>query len=251
MDSNLVIVRLAPAWEDHVVREALNTLPDLLARQAPDAVIYAGRNVLTRVKIGGYDVVAKAFPAAQTVLKRLQRFGRTSKAVRAFDHDRRMLDLGIGTPEPFAVIEATDGRAWYLCAWIADCATVRYLDQRDGDEAEKLCHDLGHFIGQMHHLGVYHFDSTPGNILLRQVNNQSHFLVVDCNRMRFGRIGVWAGLRSLVQLETRGRLLTGYCQARSWDVARVKRTYQLRLWCDRMILRMKKFTRPLRRKLGL
>ena len=250
MDSDLAIVRLAPAWEDQAIRDALKVLPDLLARQPAEAVIYAGRNVLTRMVIGGHEVVAKAFPAPRTALKRIQRLGRASKAVRAFDHARRMVDLGIGTPEPFAVIEASDGRAWYLCAWIPGCATVRNLDKRDGPEAEQLCHDLGRFIGRMHQLGAYHFDSTAGNILLRHVDAQAQFLVVDCNRMRFGRISAWAGLRSLAQIETRGRLLAGYCAARSWDVERVRRTYRLRQWCEGLVLTMKQVTRPLRRKLG-
>jgi len=247
----LTIVRLATAWDQPSIRQELGTLTQLIAARATDGVIYRGRNTLTRVTIAGREVVAKAFPPARTLLKRIQRIGRESKAVRAFDHAQRMQRLGIGTPEPFAALTAIDGRAWYLCAWAEGCTTVRHLNKQTGPEIDRLCTAVGAFVGRMHQAGAYHFDNTPGNLLLRQDGETAVFLVVDCNRMRFGRVGTWAGLRSLVQLDGRGRLLDSYCAARGWNPARVRWMYRLRLALERWSRSLKSATRPLRRKLGV
>lgn len=225
-------------------------MPEAIAA-ASDGVIYRGRNTLTRLTVAGHDVVAKAFPAPRTLLKRLQRVGRTSKAARAFDHARQMQDAGIGTPQPLAAIEADDGRAWYLCAWADGCTTLRHLTKQEGPEIDALCLAVGAFIGHMHQAGAYHYDSTPGNVLMRATPDGTEFLVVDCNRMRFGRVGAWAGLRSLVQLDWRGRLLDSYCSARGWNASRVRWLYRLRLWIEHWSRKLKNLTRPWRRKLGV
>ena len=251
MSAALTIVRLAPAWESPDRRADCARLVETISALPREAVIYQGRNTLSRFTLGGREVVAKAFPAPRTLLKRLQRVGRASKAVRAFDHAARMQALGIGTPEPLAALAANDGRAWYLCAWAEGCTTVRHLNNEEGPASDRVCAALGRFIGRMHQAGAYHFDSTPGNILLRQDGDDAHFLVVDCNRMRFGHVGAWAGMRTLAQLRCRGRLLESYCEVRGWPLARVRWMYDLRLFLHRWNWRLKNASRPLRRKLGV
>lgn len=250
MADALTLVRLASAWDQPSIRQELSGLPQAIAARA-DGVIYKGRNTLTRLTIADREVVAKAFPAPRTLLKRLQRVGRESKAVRAFDHAAHMQRLGIGTPEPLAAIKAEDGRTWYLCAWAEGCTTIRHLNKQTGPEIDRLCSEVGAFVGRMHQVGAYHFDNTPGNVLLRHDGDVATFLVVDCNRMRFGRIGAWAGLRSLVQLDWRGRLLDSYCAARGWNPARVRWMYRLRVALERGSRALKGATRPLRRKFGV
>jgi aminoglycoside phosphotransferase (APT) family kinase protein len=247
----LTIVRLAPAWDQPAIRDDLQALPQAIAARAADGVIYQGRNTLTRLMVGGREVVAKAFATPRTVLKRVQRIGRDSKAVRAFDHAAHMRTLGIGTPEPFAAIEADDGRGWYLCAWAEGCTTFRQVSRENLPQDESICAALGAFIGHMHHVGAFHFDSTPGNILYRPDQQPPAFLVVDCNRMRFGRVGVWDGVSTLAQLDQYGRLLESYCAARGWQVARIRWWYRLRLTIERGSRALKRSTRPLRRKLGV
>ncbi len=251
MSDPLAIVRLAPSWETADIRAACTSLAETISALPQEAVIYRGRNTLSRFTLVGREVVAKAFPAPRTLLKRLQRVGRASKAVRAFDHATRMQALGIGTPEPLAAIVADDGRAWYLCAWAAGCTTVRHLNNLTDAQSDQQCAELARFIGRMHRAGAYHFDSTPGNILLRQEGDHTHFQVVDCNRMRFGHVGAWAGMRTLAQLRCRGRLLAGYCEVRGWQPDRVRWMYDLRLFLHRWNWRLKDASRPLRRRLGV
>jgi hypothetical protein len=247
---SLDIKRLHREWDRPEIRSACSDLARRLAELPPESLIYRGRNLLYRLELGGREVVAKAFPAPRTTLKRLQRLGRASKAVRAFDHASWMLERGIGTPEPFAAVESPDGAAWYICAWAEGCRPAWHIHDRKVPDSDRLSDELGAFIGRMHQAGAYHYDSTPGNILLRLHGEAAEFLVVDCNRMRFGRVSAWAGLRSLVQLDCQGRPFAAYCRARGWNPRLPAALYALRTAMHRLAWAFKNGTRPLRRKLG-
>lgn len=244
------VVRIAGTWDNAELRAACAGIAERIAGQPADAAIWRGRNTLTRLELGGRQVVAKAFPPPRNLLKRMQRIGRASKAVRAFDHAAEMQRRGIGTPTPWAAIESDDGAAWYLCDWLADCRPAWHLHDGKIPDGDRWCDELGAFMGRMHEAGAYHYDNTPGNILLHPAGEGWEFLVVDCNRMRFGAVGRWAGLRSLAQLQCQGRLLAGYCRARGWDLESTRRIYDLRLALHKATWGLKDGTRPLRRRLG-
>ncbi len=247
MNSLLVIRALAPSWDNDDTKNACLTIEQELAQAPADAVIYRGRNTLTRLSIAGHEVVVKAFPAPRTLLKRIQRWGRASKAMRSYAHAERMLQLGISTPEPFAVIEANDGRAWYLCRFAA-----HYITAGRADASDEMISALGQFLGRMHACGAFHYDATPGNFLVRTDDVNAPILVVDCNRMRFGWVSAWAGTRSLMQLRNGDeRLLRSYCVARGWSGGLIRKLYYVRWAWHHVAWACKNATRPLRRKCGI
>jgi Lipopolysaccharide kinase (Kdo/WaaP) family len=163
--------------------------------------------------------------------------------------------LGIGTPEPIAALESSDGRAWYVCRFAEGHVTAGALFKKYSDDGPvddgALITALGAFLGRMHALGVYHYDATPGNFLLRADNLSAPILVVDCNRMRFGRVSVWAGTRSLAQLRHDARLVASYCVERGCSSVLVTRCYRMRLYLHDFSWWWKNATRPWRRKFGL
>jgi hypothetical protein len=71
--------------------------------------------------------------------------------------------------------------------------------------------------------------------------------------MRFGRVGVRAGLANLAQLRLRDEdsLLTGYCRARGLGVSRTRPYYRFRRTLRTLRQAVKERTRPVRRRLGL
>jgi tRNA A-37 threonylcarbamoyl transferase component Bud32 len=243
----LVIRALASSWDNLEARNACLAIESVLAQAPADAVIYRGRNTLTRVSFVGHEVVVKAFPAPRTLLKRIQRWGRASKAMRSFEHAMRMLQLGISTPEPIAVIEANDGRAWYLCRFAAN-----YIPAGRAGSSDEIIAALGGFLGRMHACGAFHYDATPGNFLLRVDDLSAPILVVDCNRMRFGGVSAWAGTRSLMQLRNHDeRLLRSYCAARGWSGGLIRKLYYVRWAWHHAAWACKNATHPLRRKCGI
>jgi hypothetical protein len=247
MADPVTITRLAPAWDTPAIRAQVLTIPAQAAASDDGAVIYRGRNTLVRLDIAGTTVIAKLFPPKRG-WKKLVRRG--DKAVQAFDHSARLVALGLGTPAPYAALACADGSTCYVCAWAPGCRAVWDLHDDKIPDSDRHCADLGRFVAAMHNAGAFHRDNTPGNVLLSPVGDHFAHLVVDTNRMRFGRVGMWSGIASLLQLECQERLLPAYITARGWSPALPTFLFRLLRASHRVKWFFKDGTRPLRRKLG-
>ncbi len=253
------VVRLAAGWDEPERRAWCERLEDRARAVPPHAVIYRGRNVIFRDVVAGEEVAVKRFPVASPAKRLVYRL-RATKAVRAFDHALRLEAFGIGTPRPLAAVEVRRGGwpiASYFCsAYLPEFREARELRLPGAPERGLLLKLLGQFVGRLHELGAVHRDLTSGNILLvpdRARPGGVSFQLVDINRMRFGRVGVFAGVANLVQLrlDDDGEVLEGYCQARGLDPARLRRLYAARLAWRGLTQAAKERTRPWRRRLGL
>ncbi|MFI5165668.1 MAG: lipopolysaccharide kinase InaA family protein [Thermoanaerobaculales bacterium] len=259
VEASVVIARVAPEWDRSGFRAWCENLEALAAAVRPEAVIYRKRNLIFRASIEGVEVAVKRFPTVKPAQRLIYRW-RTTKAVRAFDHATRLLALGFGTPAPLAAVEVRRG-AWpiasYFCSTlVAGFTEARTLRATDAADRPRLLALIGELIGRMHEAGVLHRDLTSGNILLLPSPASPggvEFQLVDVNRMRFGRIGVPAGIANLVQLRLNDddEVLQGYCRARRLDPTRLRRYYRVRLALRALHQTTKERTRPLRRRLGL
>ncbi len=252
------IVRLAAEWDTPETRAWCRDIEARSETVSPSSVIYRGRNVIFHETVGHTEVAAKRFPVA-SVGKRLVYRLRSTKAVRAFDHAARLLALGIGTPRPLAAIEVHRGGwpvASHFCsAFVPAFREARTLRPRGAPERPRLLALLGEFVGLLHERGVVHRDLTSGNILLvpdRARPGGVEFQLIDINRMRFGRVGVRAGIANLVQLRLNddGEVLEGYCRTRRLDPSRVRSIYAARLALRSLTQTIKERSRPWRRRLG-
>lgn len=239
------IQRLHGAWDTDAGRAWCRTLPTLVATAAPDAVVYRGRNTLYRLAGVDRPVVVKAFGAG----KWWRRGRGPQKAGASFDHAQKLLRLGIGTPEPLAVVAARGTGGFFVCAWADGCRSV--WDLHDDLLPARHLAELAQFVARMHEAGAHHQDLTPGNVLLKPEGDGFTHLLVDCNRMRFGPVSLRTGLAALAKLECQGRLVAAYAAARGADVASAQRIYVRVTLIERTARRLKDATRPLRRRVGL
>ena len=251
-------MRLTPAWDRPEMRAWCEGLEVLASTAHPDVVIYRGRNLIFRATADGHEIAVKRFPVTSVGKRLVYRF-RATKAVRAFDHGVRLLEIGVGTPSPFAAVEVRrDG--WPVVSYFCSSFVPKFLEARalrfpDAPDRARLLGLLGGFVGRLHELGVLHLDLTAGIVLLVPVSGGPdglEFQLVDINRMRFGRVGVLAGIANLVQLRLNddGKVFAGYCRARDLDPVRLRVLYDTRLALRSLRQTFKERTRPWRRRLG-
>lgn len=98
----------------------------------------------------------------------------------------RIAALGIPTLTPNAVYRIPHIGRWAVCYTPLAGDTVRDLIQRDA-LPEAVIAQLGAFIAQLHHKGVYFRSLHPGNVVLTPEGGLGLIDVLDCRFSWFGR----------------------------------------------------------------
>ncbi len=131
-------------------------------------------------------------------------FIRKPKAVRAYNNGIRLRQMGIGTPEPLAfMIEKRYGLIGYsylITEQLAFSRTFYEFGCGGVEGREHILLAFARFTAMLHERGVYHKDYSPGNILFDDNDGEVVFSLVDINRMRFGRVGMYDGCASFARL---------------------------------------------------
>ena len=178
-----------PAFES--LRAWIESMPSLFAKQGE--VIYDARNQIRLITApDGTETCVKRFHAPRGLNSWVYMHWRTPKAVRAYENAVRLCEAGIDTPEPIASILITDGgllRESYLISR-RSLLTRNFYEFRhhplEGYEA--IVCAFARFTAHMHQQGILHRDYSPGNILFDiDKQGQTHFEIVDINRMVFDR----------------------------------------------------------------
>ncbi len=120
---------------------------------------------------------------------------RTSKAMRSFKVAMRLLEYGIGTPEPLCVIVRRFFgfviKNIYITKSIDNYITVReYLqDQPEGyRRAHEILPWIAKYVKKIHDAGIWHRDLHLTNFLMkRDPDDKPVFYIVDLNRARLFR----------------------------------------------------------------
>ena len=149
------------------------------------------RNAIKLFEIDDITLNIKSFKKPNLINKIVYRYFRKSKARRSFEYASKLMDLGIGTPNPIAYLDNFDfiglNDSYYVCEHLEDVFEFRALVQNeDFNKRESIIRQFVKFSYQMHQKGVEFLDHSPGNTLIKDNNDGTYsFYLVDLNRMKF------------------------------------------------------------------
>lgn len=193
-------------------RDRIADPPRLLAGEG--VVLHSGRNLIKKVTLTSpgcepLEVAVKAFRVPAWLRGFVYAHLRPSKARRCMIHAQKLLEMGIGTPDPVACIEYREAGAlresYYVCRyWPADVdlMEVLYGGTRGGPDTDALLEQLARFTYQQHQQGILHLDYNPGNILASTRRGAIDLALVDLNRLRFKQPDPDDRISGLVRLTT-------------------------------------------------
>lgn len=154
-------------------------------------MLHAGRNTIRLLAQEGELLATKRFRQPGALQGILYAHIRRSKARRSFEHAVRLINLGIGTPQPVAWSEyRRKGRltdSFYVSRY-SDLKPLSEFAARFPDTASRPVLDaFARFVAELHEKGIDHRDFNQGNILCgySPEEGQWRFELIDINRMRF------------------------------------------------------------------
>lgn len=163
------------------------------------------RNSLKLFELDGKLINAKSFKVPNIVNKLVYRFFRKSKAQRSFEYASRLLEMGIGTPQPIAYYEfpkpLTFFKSYYVSEQIKCDFTYRDLNHNFEIEShEAILRAFTRFTFDLHQKEVHFLDHSPGNTLIQIKDEGYNFLLVDLNRMEFRPLDLVTRIKNFSRL---------------------------------------------------
>jgi hypothetical protein len=185
------LTRCQSEYDTPLMQQALNDIEKVM--QSPCLVLkddLASTVIVTT--IADWSVVIKRANTKNS-WHFFRRLFLTSRAQKSWDNTEKLLQLGINTFTPIAMIEERmgplKGRSYFLCTYLDGKTGIDYFSELN-DEGKKLraAKNLAHLLQQLSHSWVSHRDLNMSNILF--INEEPW--LVDLDAMRQHRFSWFA-----------------------------------------------------------
>lgn len=149
------------------------------------------RNVIKFFPLKDLVINVKSFKTPAFINKIVYQYFRKSKARRSFEYANRLLENGVGTPQPIAYFEEYSllglEKSFYISEQMQCDLTYRELVLNpDYPDYENILRQFTQFSFELHEKGIEFLDHSPGNTLIKNLGNGRYaFALVDLNRMNF------------------------------------------------------------------
>lgn len=210
------------------LEDFIKSLPERF-RNNEGVVIHKGRNELRKMEYSGLQVVIKSFRRPNIINRLVYGFLRSSKAERSFNHAKKLLEIGVSTPDPIGYLEKRRmllffDESYYLSA-LSTCPYVYdNLFTQDFEYAEEVFRAIGRNTAILHEHGYAHKDYGRLNILFEKTSDGIKLDIVDLNRMHIGPIDMKAGCKNFERLPATPQMhrwmAEEYAEARGFDADR-------------------------------
>lgn len=212
---------------------------------------FGKRNLIKHVEIPLGLINIKSFKMPNPVNKIAYRFFRKSKAQRSFEFAKRLLSLGVNTPEPLAYFEFSSlisfQKSFYISRQFENDITFRDLIHEDYPDFEKILRGFTRFTFDLHEKGINFLDHSPGNTLIKKSKDGYIFYLVDLNRMVFEEMDFHARMKNFAKLSPQDAML----DIMSDEYAKLYKAKSKEEIKDTMYLYSKKFSSRYKKKEAL
>lgn len=160
--------------------------------------IIDGRNKIKKFPIeNGKEINIKKFKKKDFITEFYYKKFKGSKAKRSFEYGNKLIENGINTPEPIAYFDefGSEKISYYISEEFKYDFTCREVlwNEKIKEELEKLIipnrdeiiKQFAQFTFDLHEKGIKFDDYSPGNVLIKKINEKYEFYLVDLNRMSF------------------------------------------------------------------
>ena len=169
-----------------------NTFKDFLLNirdsfSSNEETIHKARNELKIVKYEDLNTIVKSFKVPNLLRRFYYTYFRDTKAKKSYEFSVKIKEF---TPEPIGYIEFYENSllldSYFISEKFEYDFTIREPLIEDGFEnREKVFKAFARFTFDLHENEILHKDYSPGNILIKKINNTFLLKVVDINRMEF------------------------------------------------------------------
>jgi RIO-like serine/threonine protein kinase len=137
----------------------------------------------------------------------MYRFFRSSKAERSYENAVKLRALGVNTPEPIGYIELASKflfqKSYYVSEFYDFDFEIRdVLNDDTFEDREEILKEFVYFSNDLHDKGVYHSDYSPGNVIIKKLNDGYEFSIIDVNRMKFRPYSIALRFENLSRFST-------------------------------------------------
>lgn len=165
------------------------------------------RNSLKLFNLNGVTINVKSFKVPNIINQIVYRFFRRSKAQRSYEYANKLVDLGIGTPQPIGYYEYKKpllfNKSYYISEHLDYELTYRELTTDfNYPNHEEILRAFTRFTFELHEKGVNFLDHSPGNTLINKAANGYDFYLVDLNRMEFKNLSFEERVKNFAKLTT-------------------------------------------------
>ncbi|WP_400080418.1 lipopolysaccharide kinase InaA family protein [Winogradskyella sp. R77965] len=163
------------------------------------------RNSLKLFKLEDRTLNVKSFRIPNIINQVAYRFFRKSKAQRSFEYAIKLQGLDIGTPYPVAYYEYKSAflfnKSYYISKQLECDLTYRELTtDLSYPNHDVILRAFTRFTYMLHEKQVKFLDHSPGNTLIKKVNGNYEFYLVDLNRMEFKNMDLNERIKNFAKL---------------------------------------------------
>lgn len=203
----MIISEINPTFKH--LQEDILTLPERFKEEGK--VLEKDRNVIKILNVKGIDVNVKSFKVPNLINRFAYAYIRPSKAERSYKYAKLLLEKQIGTPTPIAYMIQRNWfgitHSYYISLQQEYDFLFRDLKILQPDHLEQILREFTRFTYHFHTQGIYFIDHSPGNTLIKKVNDHYEFYLVDLNRIKFMNIDPLTGLKNFYRLNATDKMI--------------------------------------------